>query len=429
VWVFIVLQLLSSHALIHKLVVENDERKEFKIESFGLATDGRISLSLEAFKVLKGEKLIESNFLQEGPFGFFIKISDSESFTIVKNSNTNCILRHDETKDEKPLIIADRSWKWDYIVPADAQGLYSIFFISCPEEPTHIWFTMTLEMYNVDALGNRNYLSIGDTSLPTLYTLLAIAYGIIICVWIFTYIRKSKIVNRLHWLMTVLVLLKALTLIWQAFQYHSLKRTGYPAGWNVVYYIFAFIRGVMLFVVILLIGTGWTFIKSYLNDKDKKILLVVIPLQVLANIALIVVGESSPGSQQWIAWRDVFNIVDIICCAAILIPILWSIKHLRQAAQTDGKAAKSLKKMQLFRKFYLMVISYIYFTRIVVVLLVPIIPYQVSWLRVVLDEAATLLFYVIIGYWFRPVEDNPYFKVESDDDDLQLHEIKTEISE
>jgi hypothetical protein len=239
----------------------------------------------------------------------------------------------------------------------------------------------------------------------------------------------SKIVNRLHWLMTVLVLLKALTLIWQAFQYHSLKRTGYPAGWNVVYYIFAFIRGVMLFVVILLIGTGWTFIKSYLNDKDKKILLVVIPLQVLANIALIVVGESSPGSQQWIAWRDVFNIVDIICCAAILIPILWSIKHLRQAAQTDGKAAKSLKKMQLFRKFYLMVISYIYFTRIVVVLLVPIIPYQVSWLRVVLDEAATLLFYVIIGYWFRPVEDNPYFKVESDDDDLQLHEIKTEISE
>jgi cell division protein FtsW (lipid II flippase) len=62
------------------------------------------------------------------------------------------------------------------------------------------------------------------------------------------------------------------------------------------------IRGIMLFVVILLIGTGWTFIKSYLNDKDKKILLVVIPLQVLANIAMIVVGESSPGSQQWLTW-------------------------------------------------------------------------------------------------------------------------------
>jgi cell division protein FtsW (lipid II flippase) len=128
----------------------------------------------------------------------------------------------------------------------------------------------------------------------------------------------------------------------------------------------------MLFVVILLIGTGWTLIKSYLNDKDKKILLVVIPLQVLANIAMIVVGESSPGSQQWLTWvpsqtidifgfvinhtsvllskrkidfsnwiqRDIFNIVDIICCAAILIPILWSIKHLRQAAQTDGKGTQ-----------------------------------------------------------------------------------------
>jgi hypothetical protein len=106
-----------------------------------------------------------------------------------------------------------------------------------------------------------------------------------------------------------------------------------------------------------------------------------------------------------------------------------------------------------------MVISYIYLTRIVVVLLVPIIPYQISWLRVVLDEVVTFIFYVIIGYcsyfskskwikihftnhssqwfvclfvclfvcsyWFRPVEDNPYFKAESDEEEVQLHEIET----
>ena len=36
-------------------------------------------------------------------------------------------------------------------------------------------------------------------------------------------------------------------------------------------------------------------------------------------------------------WKDVFRIVDILCCGAILIPIIWSIKHLREAAQIDGK--------------------------------------------------------------------------------------------
>ena len=29
--------------------------------------------------------------------------------------------------------------------------------------------------------------------------------------------------------------------------------------------------------------------------------------------------------------------MDLICCGAILIPIIWSIKHLREAADKDGK--------------------------------------------------------------------------------------------
>ena len=36
----------------------------------------------------------------------------------------------------------------------------------------------------------------------------------------------------------------------------------------------------MLFITIVLIGTGWTFIKHILSDKDKKIFMIVIPLQV-----------------------------------------------------------------------------------------------------------------------------------------------------
>ena len=48
--------------------------------------------------------------------------------------------------------------------------------------------------------------------------------------------------------------------------------------------------------------------------------------------------------------------------------------------QTDGKAARNLAKLQLFRQFYVMVVSYIYFTRIVVYLLRSTVPYQWVWL-------------------------------------------------
>ena len=74
-------------------------------------------------------------------------------------------------------------------------------------------------------------------------------------------------------------------------------------------------------------------------------------------------SQTSPGSATWLTWRDVFHFIDIICCCAILFPIVWSIRHLRQAAAADGKMEHILLKLTLFRQFYLLVVAYIYFTR------------------------------------------------------------------
>jgi G protein-coupled receptor 107 len=86
-----------------------------------------------------------------------------------------------------------------------------------------------------------------------------------------------------------------------------------------------------------------------------------------------------------------------------------------ERAQTDGKAARSLAKLQLFRQFYVMVVIYIYFTRIVVFLLRSTMPYHYMWLSDVADLAATLAFYVFTGSKFRPIAGNPYLELDDDD--------------
>ena len=53
----------------------------------------------------------------------------------------------------------------------------------------------------------------------------------------------------------------------------------------------------------------------------------------------------------------------------------WNISQ--EASQTDGKAAISLEKLKLFRHFYIMVVCYVYFTRIIVYLLRITVPFQV----------------------------------------------------
>ena len=206
-----------------------------------------------------------------------------------------------------------------------------------------------------------------------------------------------------------------------------------------------------------------------------------------------------PARQGWFTWREIFHLLDIICCCAILFPIVWSIKHLREAANTDGKArggrrapparaaprtprpalfdrhvcshthgpaphappaqaARNLQKLTLFRQFYVMVrrqpraptartthrptasrpcvtstrallpagrqvVSYIYFTRIVVYLLKSTTPYQYLWLSDCAGEMATLAFYCFTGFKFRPVQQNPFFHLEMDELDEAEQEL------
>lgn len=62
--------------------------------------------------------------------------------------------------------------------------------------------------------------------------------------------------------------------------------------------------------------------------------------QVLNNVAQIVLEETAPGSIMWLKWRNVLHVVDIICCCSILMPIIWSIRHLRQVREGDFRTAK-----------------------------------------------------------------------------------------
>lgn len=77
-----------------------------------------------------------------------------------------------------------------------------------------------------------------------------------------------------------------------------------------------------------------------------------------------------------------------------------------------------LNKYKLWSSFYIVTLVYIYVTRIIVQLLQASLSFKyVTWLGEAVDEVATLLFYVFIGYKFRPFPNNPYTQVPDEDFD------------
>uniref|UniRef100_A0A673J1X7 Protein GPR108-like n=1 Tax=Sinocyclocheilus rhinocerous TaxID=307959 RepID=A0A673J1X7_9TELE len=267
------------------------------------------------------------------------------------------------------------------------------------------------------------YLSAAEIPLPRLYISMATVFFAAAVVWTYTLYSVFKI----HWLMAALAYTKAVSLLFHSINYHFINSEGHPIeGWAVMYYITHLLKGALLFITLALIGTGFAFVKYILSDKEKKIFMIVIPLQVLANVSYIIIEETEEGTSEYALWREILFLVDLLCCGAVLFPVVWSIRHLQEASNTDGKAAMNLEKLKLFRHYYVMIVCYIYFTRIIAILLQFTVPFQWQWCQEFLVEVSTLIFFVLTGFKFRPASNNPYLQLPQDEEDLEMDEVITE---
>lgn len=399
------------------------------LEKFGFTQKGHVNIIVSNFS-------FASALGNPNPslFGFFL-ISDENFIQAVyesqqhdhspnpnprsDNDNSDCVLSNAYVKNLFSFADFPRSSPsfFNRTFPITRPDEYSLFFASCAPG-MKVSMSVRTEMFNGLPEGPRDYLSAGQSSLPSIYTFFATAYVVFVGIWIYICLVKNRpFTHHIHHLMGGLLLVKALYLICAAEDQHYIKVTGTPHGWDVLFYVFQFLKGILLFTVIVLIGTGWSFLKPFLQEREKKVLMIVIPLQVIANTASVVIGETGPFNQEWMTWNQVFLLVDIICCCAIMFPIVWSIRTLRETSKTDGKAARNLAKLTLFRQFYVLVVGYLYFTRIVVFALRTIASYKYRWVSVAAEEVVTLMFYAFMFYMFRPTERNEYFAIDDEEEE------------
>ncbi|KAK4734776.1 hypothetical protein R3W88_009037 [Solanum pinnatisectum] len=423
--VFLLL-IATAVAEIRSTQIRSDSRSTIPFDEFGYTHFGRLNLTVTDIS-FSNPKSGPEPVLSE--LGFFLVTREAWQHVLeqLQDGDIRCTLQSDLVK---------RVFTFDQLQPSARQfttsfsisdaNQFTLVFANCMPNLV-ISMNVHSVMYNFNPRsGQLDFLSAGKTALPVIYYLFFVVYVLMGAFWVFALYKKRLSVYGIHFFMLAVVILKALNLLCEAEDKSYIKKTGTAHGWDVLFYIFSFLKGITLFTLIVLIGTGWSFLKPYLQDKEKKVLMIVIPLQVVANLAQVVIDETGPFGENSYTWKQVFLLVDIVCCCAVLFPIVWSIKNLREAAKTDGKAAVNLMKLTLFRQYYVIVICYIYFTRVVVYALETITSYRYQWTSVVAAEAATLAFYAFTGYNFRPKAHNPYFAIDDEEEEAASEALKLE---
>lgn len=424
-WLNVILALslcIPAESAINYLSIKSDSRGLIMLERFGYKRSGKLEIELNNVGWSSPEDMpLTSESLAQ--MGFFLAAED-DSVAVgheMEEKLISCVLQSSSITTLFTFKVLEGTPRhYNHTYPSPGANRYTLIFANCLQSVS-VSMTVKISMYNVEG-DTKDYLSEGQTQLPMLYFSLFLIYVVLEGIWIYICVKQKLTVHRIHILMGVLLVLKALYMFSEAEDKFFIKKTGTPHGWDVAFYAFSFLKGVMMFTVIVLIGTGWSFLKPYLQGKEKKVLMIVIPLQVLENIATVVLGETGLSGRGWGTWSQLFLLVDVICCCAVLFPIVWSIKHLREAAHTDGKAARNLVKLTLFRQYYLVVVSYIYFTRIVVFALETVTSYHYLWFSDLARELATLAFFVFTGYKFRPVPHNPYFVLDDEEEEAAAEE-------
>lgn len=273
---------------------------------FGFAPTGKATLSLDSFSIQQKEDV-------ETFKAFFIlrKYSTPDAFLEEYSEalDTNrCLVEDGHDHHNDILIDVSDQEKWgekkeiDYEFDAESSGLYYLMFQRCEpaaDDKHHkVSFLLHHHFANYDSSGKEDHLSVGEQPLPTLYFIFGLLYLVAAVSWVLG-VRRAKAsefgsgepgervqettcinskpslvagsagrgvaaravrdvkVHHIHHLMTVLIAVKAVTVFADAIKWHYIRSTGSGEAWTVIYYLLAGFKGIALFLVLMLIGSGW----------------------------------------------------------------------------------------------------------------------------------------------------------------------------
>ncbi|CAH1421230.1 unnamed protein product [Lactuca virosa] len=385
-----------STADIKSVKIRSDDRDLIVFEEFTFTHTGNVSVAISSVSVSSIQVTSNLSRPDLSRIGFFLVSDDAldymyyyESVSCYLDSKYIALLFTFQDISPLPQSSFNKSYAVTY------PNLYSLRFANC-NPLSRATMDVRTELYNIHNGTTKDYLSAEQTMIPSIFFTFSIIYLCFLAVWVLVCIMNYRSAHWIHLLLGELLVMKGLNLLCAAMVQHSIKVTGTPPlGWNVFLYVFQFNRSVLFYTLIAVIFDGCSFLKRvFLANRT---VMFVIPLQVFVTIASI--AEMQVLAEESWDWGLGLYFADTFC--SILLNVLIGF----MVFETDRNLENYFATLSLIRPFY---VAFIVYSCIACVLGIgSFVDYSSSWVMAV--EIASLIFYIVMFFFFRPFEKNKYF--------------------
>ncbi|KAF8983446.1 hypothetical protein BGZ52_000885, partial [Haplosporangium bisporale] len=243
-----------------ELVISADQRALIDIGSFGFLPGGTLTMNLQNLKVepaLEWEEPVPEGGKKEERIGFLIQKAPSEADAV--DWEFGCILDDpyfkmdlDEGRSEfLPVDPTKTTFTYNREIKEGEQERWTVLFVNCPRS------IVSYRLKTIEVNPGGNYLSAGDIPLPKVYGAAAVAYAVAGLAWLYILTRNDTKVFWPHKLLFILAVMVSIQKTFQALKTYYMGQGNDAEGWTVMFYIFAFLKGSLSILIIILIASGW----------------------------------------------------------------------------------------------------------------------------------------------------------------------------
>lgn len=175
---FVLLALHSAQCRIADIQIQRDDRALIPLsEAFGFGSGGRLEIELSRVDIFVKHDVLgkkNSSLFNFDNFGFFVTAADDELAFEKEIMESRCPLG-----DEEKLLFTFADPKVQQVLNGDAKemkftatlengGMFYLYFANC-EDNVPVSLKALVQMYNFNANGSKDFLSIGQTELTAMY--------------------------------------------------------------------------------------------------------------------------------------------------------------------------------------------------------------------------------------------------------------------